>query len=246
MDLSGKTAIVTGASRGIGAGIAIELARLGANIMINYKSDREGAEDVLNAVKSTGVSSSILSRDISKYDEAADLIEKTAEKFGKIDILINNAGISKTGLFIDMEEKDWDEVMNVNLKGVYNCTHNALKYMLPQKKGSIVNISSIWGSAGASCEVIYSAAKGGVNAFTKALAKELALSGIRVNAVSPGVIDTEMNSALSDEEKEDLACRIPMGYFGRCSQVAKVAAFLCLDSSDYVTGQIINVDGGFL
>ncbi|MHC1721501.1 MAG: SDR family oxidoreductase [Clostridiaceae bacterium] len=246
MDLIGKVAIVTGSSKGIGAAIAIELAKLGANVVINYKSDKEGAADVLGAVRDAGGIGSIACGDISGYEEAAAIIDRTIEVYGRIDILVNNAGISKTGLFIDMTEKDWDEIMDVNLKGIYNCTHNALRYMLPQRSGTIVNISSIWGEAGASCEVIYSAAKGGVNSFTRALSKELAPNGIRVNAVSPGVIDTRMNGSLSEEERKSLECQIPMGYFGRCAQVAKVVAFLCLDSSDYVTGQIINVDGGFL
>jgi 3-oxoacyl-[acyl-carrier protein] reductase len=246
MDLRGKVAVVTGASKGIGAGIAMELARLGANVVINYNSDKEGAADVLSAVRDAGGIGSIACADISKYADAGDLIASAVDTYGRIDILVNNAGISKTGLFVDMTEADFDELMGVNLKGVYNCSHNALKYMLPQKSGSIVNISSIWGESGASCEVIYSAAKGGVNSFTKALAKELAPNGIRVNAVSPGVIDTRMNSFLSEDEREVLECEIPMGYFGKCSQVAKVVAFLCLDASNYVTGQVIKVDGGFI
>jgi 3-oxoacyl-[acyl-carrier protein] reductase len=246
MDLKGRVAVVTGASRGIGAGIAVELAKLGANVVINYKSDKEGAAEVLSAVTDAGGIGSIACADISRYEEAAGLISYAVEAYGRIDILVNNAGISKTGLFIDMTEKDFDDVMDVNLKGIYNCSHNALKHMLPKKRGSIVNISSIWGETGASCEVIYSAAKGGVNSFTKALAKELAPNGIRVNAVSPGVIDTSMNSFLSEDERQALECEIPMGYFGRCIQVAKVVAFLCLDASSYVTGQVIKVDGGFI
>lgn len=246
MDLTGRVAVVTGASKGIGAGIALELAKRGANVVINYKSDREGAAEVLGSIRDAGGIAGIAYADISKYEDAAGLISYAVETFGRIDILVNNAGISKTGLFIDMTEEDFDDVMDVNLKGVYNCCHNALKFMLPQKSGSIVNISSIWGEAGASCEVLYSAAKGGVNSFTKALSKELAPSGIRVNAVSPGVIETRMNSFLSEDEREVLECEIPMGYFGKCSQVAKVVAFLCLDDSSYVTGQVIKVDGGFI
>ncbi|MBP1744342.1 MAG: putative short-chain dehydrogenase [Firmicutes bacterium] len=246
MDLRGKVAVVTGASKGIGASIAIELARLGANVVINYNSDKEGAADVLSAVRDAGGIGSVACADVSKYGDAAGLIASAVETYGRIDILVNNAGVSKTGLFIDMTEEDFDDLMGVNLKGVYNCSHSALKYMLPQKSGSIVNISSIWGEAGASCEVIYSAAKGGVNSFTKALSKELAPNGIRVNAVSPGVIDTRMNSFLSEDEREVLECEIPMGYFGKCIQVAKVVAFLCLDASSYVTGQVIKVDGGFV
>lgn len=246
INLSGKVAVVTGASKGIGAGIAQELARLGANVLINYRNDREGAADVMAAVREAGGIGSISCADVSSYGEASGLMAHAAETYGRLDILVNNAGISKTGLFIDMTEEDFDELMGVNLKGIYNCCHSALKYMLPQKSGSIVNISSIWGEAGASCEVIYSAAKGGVNSFTRALSKELAPSGIRVNAVSPGVIDTRMNSFLSEDEREILECEIPMGYFGKCSQVANVVAFLCTDSASYVTGQVIKVDGGYI
>lgn len=246
IDLKGRVAVVTGASKGIGAGIALELARLGANVVVNYRSDREGAEDVLKALRAAGGIGSIYCADVSSCGEAEELVAYAAGTYGRLDVLVNNAGISKTGLFIDMTEKDFDELMGVNLKGVYNCCHSALKYMLPQRSGSIVNISSIWGEAGASCEVLYSAAKGGVNSFTKALAKELAPNGIRVNAVSPGVIETRMNSFLSEDEREVLECEIPMGYFGKCSQVANVVAFLCTDSASYVTGQVLKVDGGFI
>jgi 3-oxoacyl-[acyl-carrier protein] reductase len=246
MKLKGKVAVVTGASKGIGASIAVELAKLGANVVVNYKSDKEGAQNILKAIQDAGGVGSIVYADVSDYGESEVLIKKTIEIYGRINILVNNAGISKTGLFIDMNENDWDEMLNVNLKGVYNCTHNSLKYMLPRKSGSIVNVSSIWGNIGASCEVIYSATKGGVNSFTRALAKELAPSGIRINAVAPGVIDTKMNSFLSDEERESLECEIPLGYFGKCVQVAKVVAFLCLADSDYITGEVINVNGGMI
>ena len=246
MDLKGKVAIVTGSSKGIGASIAIELAKLGANLVINYKSDKEGAQNTLNVIEAAGGVGCIIPADVSNYQQVESMIKKTVDTYGKIDILINNAGVSKTGLLIDMDENAWDEIINVNLKGVYNCTHNALKYMLPQKKGIIVSVSSMWGEVGASCEVIYSATKGGVNAFTRALSKELAPSGIRVNAVAPGVIETNMNAFLNDEEKESLECEIPLGYFGKCIQVAKVVTFLCLEASDYITGEIININGGMV
>ena len=246
MDLKGKVAIVTGSSKGIGASIAIELAKLGANLVVNYKSDKEGAQNTLDIIEAAGGEGCIIPADVSNYQQVESMIKKTVDTYGKIDILINNAGVSKTGLLIDMDENTWDEIINVNLKGVYNCTRNALKYMIPEKKGAIVNVSSMWGEVGASCEVIYSATKGGVNAFTRALAKELAPSGIRVNAVAPGVIETNMNAFLNDEEKESLEYEIPLGYFGKCIQVAKVVTFLCLEASDYVTGEIINVNGGMI
>lgn len=246
MKLKGRVAIVTGASKGIGAAIALELAAIGANVVINYNTDEKGAEEVLLGIKQAGGIGSIIKADVSKYDEAERLVEETVMQYGKIDILVNNAGISKIGLFIDMNEKDWDEIMNVNLKGVYNCTHNALRYMISEKRGCIVNISSMWGATGGACEVIYSAAKGGVDSFTKALSKELAPSNIRVNALAPGVIDTNMNSFMSEEDKVALEYEIPLGRFGKCSQVAKAAAFLCTDDSDYITGQVIHVNGGII
>lgn len=246
MELKGKVAVVTGASKGIGASIAMELAKLGANVVVNYKSDKEGAQNTLNAIVTAGGVGCIIPGDVSNYQQTELMIRKTVETYGKLDILINNAGISKTGLLIDMDESTWDDIINVNLKGVYNCTHNALKYMLTKKSGVIVNVSSMWGDIGASCEVIYSATKGGVNAFTRALSKELAPSGIRVNAVAPGVIETNMNGFLNGEERESLECDIPLGYFGKCIQVAKVVAFLCLEDSDYITGEIINVNGGMV
>ncbi len=246
MKLKGRVAVVTGASRGIGAAIAVELAALGANVVINYKSDRQGAENVLQNLRQSGGIGTVVQADVSRYGEAKNLIEEAMRIYGKVDILVNNAGISRTGLFIDMDESDWDQVMDVNLKGVYNCTSHVLKYMLPRKSGSIINVSSMWGAVGASCEVIYSAAKGGVDSFTRALAKELAPSSIRVNAVAPGVIETGMNSFLNHDEREALKWEIPLGYFGTCTQVAKTVAFLCSEDSDYITGQVINVNGGII
>lgn len=246
MKLLGKVAIVTGASRGIGSAISEELASLGANVVLNYISYKEGAIKVLDNIKMKGGYGSIIQGDVSNYRDAGFLVEETIKTYGKLDILINNAGISKPGLFIDMKEQDWDELLNVNLKGVINCTHHGLKYMIPKKIGCIVNVSSMWGSAGGSCEAIYSATKGGVDSFTKALAKELAPSNIRVNAVAPGVIETNMNSFLSRDEKATLESEIPLGYFGKSVEVAKVVAFLCSEDSSYITGQVVNVNGGIL
>lgn len=157
---------------------------------------------------------------------------------------MNNAGVSKIGLFTDMTEQDWDDVMNTNLKGVFNCCHQAVKYMLSQKSGSIINISSIWGNYGGSCEVLYSASKGGINAFTKALAKELAPSGIRVNAIAPGVIDTDMNECFTAQDRQLILEDIPMQRFGQAEDVAKLATYLASDDANYITAQIITVDGG--
>lgn len=244
--LTGKVAIVTGASRGIGRSIALELAKAGANVVINYKNNEEEAKRTLEFVKSLGASSIIVKADVSIYNEAKLLIDKTLNYFGKIDILVNNAGISKVGLFIDMHEDEWNEIMRVNFNGMLNCSHNTLKHMVSRKSGTIINISSMWGNVGASCEVIYSASKGAVNLLTKSLAKEMAPSNIRVNAIAPGVIETEMNNWLSKDEKSELEDEIPLGKFGKAEDIAKTVLFLCSEDSKYITGQIIAVDGGIL
>lgn len=246
MSLAGKVAIVTGGSRGIGRSIALQLAKEGANVIINYRQDVEGAEETKSIIESIGGYSVTWKADVSDYKESEKMIAGIAAKFGRIDILINNAGISKMGLLIDMTEEDWENIINTNLKSVFNCSKNALKFMLSQKSGNIINISSIWGNAGASCEVIYSASKGAVNTLTKALAKEVALSNIRVNAIAPGVIDTTMNSWMSEEEKRSLIEEIPMGRFGDSADIGELAAFLVSDKAKFITGQVYTVDGGML
>lgn len=245
-NLSGKVALVTGASRGIGSAIALELSRLGANVVINYSKDEDGALSTLNQVKGYGGYGKVIKGDISKYEEARNLVEETIKTFGKLDILVNNAGISKVGLFMDHSTEEINRIMDVNLKGTVNVTHCAINHLLRGTGASIINISSIWGNVGASCEVLYSLTKGGINTFTKALAKELAPSGIRVNAIAPGVINTSMNQWLSEEDRGLLEEEIPMGRFGGVSEVAKAVAFLCSEDSSYITGQVITVDGGML
>ncbi len=244
MNLKGKVAIVTGASRGIGKGIALELAKAGASVVINYKSNDEAAENTLQEIRELGVYALKIKGDVSDYEFSKRMIQTTLEKLGKIDILINNAGISKVGLFMDAVPEEWDNIINVNLKGAINCSHNVIKEMIKQKSGNIVNISSMWGNVGASCEVIYSASKGAINSFTKALAKELAPSNIRINAIAPGVIDTEMNSWLTGEERRSLASEIPMMKFGEVCDVGMLAVFLASENSKYLTGQVISIDGG--
>lgn len=244
MNLKGKVAIVTGASRGIGKGIAIELAKAGACVVINYKSNDKAAENTLQEIRNLGVYAMTIKGDVSDYESSKRLIKTTIEKLGKIDILVNNAGISKIGLFMNELPEDWDKILNVNLKGTINCSHNVVKEMLKQKSGTIINISSMWGNVGASCEVIYSASKGAINSFTKALAKELAPSNIRVNAIAPGVIDTEMNSCLTGEEREALVSEIPMTKFGEVCDVGMLVTFLASEKSKYITGQVISIDGG--
>ncbi|KAJ51809.1 3-oxoacyl-[acyl-carrier protein] reductase [Clostridium tetanomorphum] len=244
--LYGKVALVTGASRGIGRGIALELAKEGCTIAINYRKDKKGGEETLELIRKIGGYAECFQGDVGCYNDSKEIIENVINKFGKIDVLVNNAGISKIGLFIDTKEEDWDKIINTNLKGVFNCCHNVVPHMLSRGKGTIVNISSMWGNVGASCEVIYSASKGGINSFTKALAKELGPSNIRVNAISPGVINTEMNSCLSFEEKKELREEIPLCKFGECEDIGKTVAFLASDNSKYITGQIITVDGGMI
>lgn len=245
-NLSGKIALVTGSSRGIGRTIAVELSKHGAITVINYKDDKAGAEQTLQEVKKNGGNGAIFRCDISVNTEVKNMIQDIVNKFGKIDILVNNSGISKIGLFIDMTEEDYDDIMNVNFKGVYNCTSYAVKDMIKRKSGAIINISSIWGNVGASCEVLYSSTKGAINSFTKALGKELAPSGIRVNAISPGVIDTKMNKVFSEEEREELKNEIPMMRFGKTEEIAKAVAFLSSSEASYITSQVLTVDGGML
>jgi 3-oxoacyl-[acyl-carrier protein] reductase len=246
MNLKGKVALITGASKGIGRAIALELSKQGVLVALNYSNDDNCALETLDLIKKNNGYAKLFKYDVGNYENAELLVEEVINCFGRLDIVINNAGISKIGLFIDMTEKDWDSTMNVNIKGVFNVTHNAAKHMLKMKTGNIINISSIWGNVGASCEVIYSASKGAINSFTKALAKELAPSNIRVNAIAPGVIETGMNQWLGQEERSALEDEIPMGRFGTAEEVAKLAAFLCSDEAKYLTGQIITIDGGLL
>lgn len=246
MSLTGKNVLITGASRGIGRDIAIEFAKGGAALALNYRRDEEGISKTLEDVKKLGVYAEKFKADVSDYKSVCSMIKSMEESFGRIDVLINNAGISKVGLFIDMNEEEWDEIIGINLKGMVNCSHVVLKHMIKRKAGSIINISSMWGSCGASCEVMYSATKGGVNAFTKALAKEMGPSGIRVNAIAPGVINTSMNDFLNQEEKRELMEQIPLMSFGEGSDVAKLALFLASEEARYITGQVITIDGGLL
>lgn len=246
MDLTGKVAVITGASNGIGRGIALEFAKAGAAMALNYRSDDNGMIETIEAVKKIGAYAKGYKADISKPDQVNIMFQSIIKDFGKVDILVNNAGISKIGLFTDATDDDINELIDINLKGVIYSTQNVLKYMLPLKKGNIINISSMWGSAGASCEVLYSATKGAVNSFTKALAKELGPSNIRINAIAPGVINTRMNNFLSEHEKENIIDEIPLLRFGESCEIGKLALFLASQDSSYITGQIINIDGGML
>ncbi len=243
--LLGKVAIITGASRGIGRAIAIELGKDGASFVINYSKDEEGAKETLEALRELGGVAYAVKRDVSSFEGAEEIINKTLEHFGKVDIVVNNAARSTLGLFMDATREDIEGLISTNLLGAMYLTKLAIPHMLG-KGGAVLNISSMWGEVGASCEVLYSTSKGGLNLFTKALAKEMAPSNVRVNAIAPGVIDTKMNSFLSQEEREELENEIPVGRFGLPEEIGKTAVFLCSDDSSYITGQILRVDGGYI
>lgn len=244
--LKGKCAIITGASRGIGKAIALKLASLGANIVINYRSNEKEALEVENEIKSMGVETLCIKGDISKSDEVENLIAYAKEKFGIIDIMVNNAGITKDTLILRMKEEDFDSVIDVNLKGVFNCLKAITPVMVKQKQGKIINLSSVVGISGNAGQVNYSASKAGVIGMTKSLAKEVGSRGINVNAVAPGYIETDMTEALGDKYKEEMKKNIPLKRLGTANDVAEVVAFLSSESSNYVTGQVIQVDGGML
>lgn len=245
-DIFEKTVFITGSGRGIGKAIALLFAANDYNVVINSVKDGESLAKTEETIRKYNKNVLALMGDMSDYMTAEKAFAAIIKKFGGIDILVNNAGISYIGLFNTMREKQWKNVMENNFYSVLNCSHLALKYMVPKHRGNIINISSMWGEKGASCEAVYSASKGAVNSFTKALAKELAPSNIRVNAISCGAIDTDMNSFLSEEEKQTLCEEIPMGKFGTANDVAETALFLAEDKSGYITGQIIGVDGGMI
>ncbi|NMM62101.1 3-oxoacyl-[acyl-carrier-protein] reductase [Clostridium sp. P21] len=244
--LKGKTAIITGAGRGIGKSIALKLAKLGANIVINYRSDSKSIEDLVKEIEALGVEAKAIQADVSSFEDTKNLMKKTIEVFGSIDILVNNAGITKDGLLLRMKEEDFDKVIEVNLKGVFNCIRHASPIMVKQKCGKIINISSVVGIAGNAGQVNYSAAKAGIIGMTKSVARELASRNITVNAVAPGFIQTNMTDALTDKVKETTLNTIPLKRFGSAEDVANVVAFLALPYSDYITGHVINVDGGMV
>lgn len=234
-----KTAVITGSSRGIGKAIAEEFAKNGYHVILNASKSVDELNAVYEEFLSKGYSCEAVLADVSDYEECKKLFIKAP------DVLVNNAGISHIGLFTDMTPESWKHLIDVNLMSAFNCSHIALKTMIKNHCGNIINISSIWGERGASCEVVYSASKGGINSFTKALAKEVGLSGIRVNAISCGVIDTKMNACFDEEEKAALCDEISLARFGKAEEIAKLAYFLAEDDkSGYINGQIITADGG--
>ena len=240
--LSGKVALITGASRGIGKEIALELSRLGAEVFINYSSSDEKAEEVVNSIKNLGGKAHKLKFDVSKEDSVSLAFEEIIKINGSIDILINNAGITRDGLLMRRKSEQWDDVLNTNLKGVFLCTKYASKFMMKKRSGSIVNISSVVGIIGNPGQANYSAAKAGVIGFTKTCAKEFASRGINVNAIAPGFIETEITEKLNTEE---ILKVIPLGKLGSCTQIANLVSFLVSSNAgSYITGQTISIDGG--
>ncbi len=244
MKLKGKTVLITGGSRGIGRAIALAFAEEGTNVIINYTSDEENAKDVIKEIEKFGVKGLAVRANISKAEEVNSMFDKIKEDFDMIDILINNAGITRDSLFIGMKEKDWDEVIEVNLKGMFLCTKAVIRKMLRQKYGRIVNISSVVGVIGNPGQANYCASKAGVIGLTKSLAREVASRNITVNAIAPGFIKTDMTDALPGDIKESVMGTIPMGRYGNPEDIANIAVFLSSGKAGYITGQIIHIDGG--
>lgn len=238
-------ALVTGASRGIGASCALSLAKEGLHVFLNARTVTDDLLSVHRKIEEAGGSSTLMPADVSDPRHVRSMFSAISKEAEGVDILVNNAGVSFIGLLTDMTDDDWDNIIQTNLSSVFYCCRSALPYMIRKKNGRIINISSMWGSAGASCEAAYSASKAGVNGLTKALAKELAPSRIPVNAIACGVIDTKMNACFSREEKAALMEEIPAGRFGSTDEVARLVTML-LHAPDYLTGQIIGMDGGYL
>ena len=246
MQIEGKVAFVTGASRGIGRAIALTLAEAGADVAVNYAGNAAAAEEVAAEIRKMGRRALILQGDVSQTEAAAAMLDAVVAEFGRCDILVNNAGITRDMLLMRMKEEDWDAVLNTNLKGVFNCTKAALKYMMKQRSGKIVNIASVVGIMGNAGQANYAAAKAGCIGFTKSVAKEVASRGITVNAVAPGLIATDMTSVLPDKVIEEMAAGIPLKRAGQPVDVAKAVLFLVSDDAAYITGQTLNVDGGMV
>ena len=241
-----KTAIITGSSKGIGAATAILFAQKGYNVVITYNESYESATLLARSLSSNGFSVTAQKLNVANRLEAELLVKETLYKYGSIDVLVNNAGVAYQGLITQTDEVEYDRILNTNLKGTFNCCKAVTPVMVRQQSGKIINISSMWGETGASCEVAYSASKAGVIGLTKALAKELAPSSITVNAVTPGLIETAMNTNLTVEELNDFVESIPLGRMGTADEVAQAVYFLASENADYITGQILGVNGGYV
>ncbi|KIL47683.1 3-oxoacyl-[acyl-carrier-protein] reductase [Jeotgalibacillus campisalis] len=246
MKLQGKTALVTGASRGIGREIALELARNGANVAINYSGSKERAEQVAEEITGFGREAFVIQANVGEADQVQNMIKETISRFGSIDILVNNAGVTRDNLLMRMKDDEWDDVININLKGVFLTTKAVTRSMMKQRSGRIINISSIVGVTGNPGQSNYVASKAGVIGLTKSTAKELSSRGITVNAVAPGFIETDMTDKLTEDIQDEMRKQIPLARFGSPSDVAKVVLFLSSDDASYMTGQTLHVDGGMV
>ena len=241
-----KVAVITGASGGIGAAVARRLAAQGSYVVLGYCRSREKAESLCRELREAGGEAVSFRADLTKAEEAKALIDFAVQQYGHLDILVNNAGISQIKLFTDITPEEWRQMFAANVDGIYHCCRAAVPYLVQQHSGTIINVSSIWGLCGASCEVHYSASKAAVIGFTQALAKELAPSGITVNCVAPGVIDTDMMAAFTAEDKAALAEETPVGRLGSADEVAKLLVFLAGEDAGYITGQVFGVNGGLV
>ena len=246
MTLVGKVALVTGGSRGIGRAIALKLAENGADVAINYAGNTAAAEEVKAAIEQMGRKALLIQCSVADTDGVQAMVNQVVKELGRLDILVNNAGITRDGLLMRMKEADWDDVMNTNLKGVYNCSKAVMRTMMKQKSGRNVNMASVEGEMGNAGQANYAAAKAGVIGFTKSLAKEVASRGITVNAIAPGFIATDMTRVLSDDQKAEMARTIPLGRAGQPEDVANAVLFLASEGAAYITGQVLNVDGGMV
>ena len=246
MTLVGKVALVTGGSRGIGRAVALNLAENGADVAINYAGNTAAAEEVKAAIEKLGRKAMLVQGSVADTDGVQAIVNQVVKELGRLDILINNAGITRDGLLMRMKEADWDAVLETNLKGVFNCSKAVMRTMMKQKSGRIVNMASVVGEMGNAGQANYAAAKAGVIGFTKSLAKEVASRGITVNAVAPGFIATDMTKVLTDDQKAEMAKTIPLGRAGQPEDVANAVLFLVSDEAAYITGQVLNVDGGMV
>ena len=239
-----KVALVTGASRGIGRSIALQLAEEGYNVAINYAGNKEKAEEVVTQIKEKGVEAFAIQANVSNPDEVKAMIKEVVNQFGSVDVLVNNAGITRDNLLMRMKEQEWDDVIDTNLKGVFNCIQKVTPQMLRQKGGRIINLTSIVGAVGNPGQINYVASKAGVIGMTKTAARELASRQITVNAVAPGFIVSDMTNALNEDLKNGMKAQIPLGHFGEDTDIAHTVAFLASDKAKYITGQTIHVNGG--
>lgn len=245
-ELEGQVAVVTGASRGIGRAVALALAEAGATVAVNYLTHGDAAAQVVESIRAAGGTAAAYQADVSDPEKVQTFIAAVEGRFGKIDILVNNAGHAESGLLQEISIASWRRMMAVHLDGAFYCTRLCLPGMIRRRYGRIVNIASIWGITGAANEVAYSAAKAGLAGFTRALALEVAPSGITVNAVAPGVIDTDMNRGYTPQEIEDLQALIPAGRLGTPEEIAAVVRFLCSPQASYITGQVLSPNGGLV